>query len=166
MLRKLDAAYGKGELFLTGMLGRDSSLDADMEELQNKAVDYVVSLTSLEEIREKSPRYALSLESGEFHIRRCEFPIPDFGVPGRPEDFLDLVRQVSRDIRDGSRVAIHCAGGIGRTGTMATCVLLALDHPVPSALKHVHAAGSYPETDAQMKLVNWVSERLSCAKLQ
>ena len=166
MLRKLDAAYGKGELFLTGMLGRDSSLDADMEELQDKAVDYVVSLTSLNEIQEKSPRYAMAIASGDFRFSRCEFPIPDFGVPDQPEDFLDLVLQVSRDIREGKRIAIHCAGGIGRTGTMATCVLLALDHPVPSALKHVHAAGSYPETDAQMKLVNWVSERLSCAKLQ
>lgn len=51
------------------------------------------------------------------------FPIPDRGLPNTTlaEKFLsDLLT----DIRKGKHIAIHCRGGIGRTGIIAGGVLV------------------------------------------
>jgi protein-tyrosine phosphatase len=54
---------------------------------------------------------------------------------------------------------IHCGAGIGRTGTLAACVLLALGEPLAKAEQAVSAAGSHPETTAQRALVEWCAAR-------
>jgi protein-tyrosine phosphatase len=56
---------------------------------------------------------------------------------------------------NGQNVLLHCAAGIGRTGTAAACVLKRLGLPVDEALQRVREAGSNPETAVQSGLVNW-----------
>ncbi len=44
-------------------------------------------------------------------------------------------------LRDGKNVVVHCRGGLGRTGTVAACVLVALgDHSADEAITTVRAA--------------------------
>ena len=59
----------------------------------------------------------------------------------------------------GRRVLIHCGAGIGRTGTLAVCVLVALGQTRAEAEAVVRAAGSQPETPEQHALVGWWAGR-------
>ncbi len=52
-----------------------------------------------------------------------------------------------------------CAGGRGRTGTLATVVLIALGELLPDAKRAVKKAGSRPEVPAQKELVAWCAAR-------
>ena len=53
---------------------------------------------------------------------------------------------------------MHCAAGIGRTGTLAVCVLLALGLGAAEARAAVRSAGSSPQTAAQEDIVHWAAE--------
>ena len=58
-------------------------------------------------------------------------------------------------LRRGESVLLHCAAGIGRTGTAAACVLKALGLPAQHALQRVRDAGSNPQNAEQSGLVAW-----------
>jgi len=59
-------------------------------------------------------------------VRAQRFPIADCQAPSDIPAFAKSVRQVAEALRSGGAVAIHCGAGIGRTGTFAIGVLLAL----------------------------------------
>ena len=50
---------------------------------------------------------------------------------------------------------LHCAAGMGRTGSTAACVLKALGLDTAEALQRVRDAGSNPQNAQQSGLVNW-----------
>ncbi len=58
----------------------------------------------------------------ELGIELVHSPVPDFGVPAK-EQAAELVNSILGDIRSGKNILIHCMGGLGRTGTIAACVL-------------------------------------------
>jgi protein-tyrosine phosphatase len=49
---------------------------------------------------------------------------------------------------------LHCAAGMGRTGTVAACLLKRLGLPKEEALERVRQAGSNPESAVQTGLVD------------
>jgi protein-tyrosine phosphatase len=61
---------------------------------------------------------------------------------------------VADDLRAGESVLLHCAAGIGRTGTAAACVLKSLGLTRDEALERVRAAGSDPQSAAQSGLID------------
>ena len=67
--------------------------------------------------------------------------------------FHAAIGQVVDALRGGESVLLHCAAGIGRTGTAAACVLKHLGLPTAQALQRVREAGSNPETALQSGLV-------------
>ena len=52
-------------------------------------------------------------------------PIQDRNVPDSEGAVTKLVVQLERDLNRGKNVALHCRQGVGRTGLIAACVLLA-----------------------------------------
>ena len=58
-------------------------------------------------------------------------------------------------LRAGESVLLHCAAGLGRTGTAAACVLKALGLETREALQRVREAGSNPQNAEQSGLVHW-----------
>lgn len=149
-----------GRLFLCEMLGRCGPLGEYEKELAEAQIDRVLCLAPLEEVCQKSPDYAAKLERGQFGIPVDRFPIEDYGVP---EDSTGLVR-VARDyaarLQQGERMVIHCGAGVGRTGTVAICLLMALGLSLKDATARVEAAHSWPETEPQRALVERLGEEL------
>jgi len=88
------------------------------------------------------------------------FPVPDYSIPKDREAFLGLVQTVAQGLRSGERVLIHCGAGIGRTGTPAVSVLMALGMAHADAHEAVSDAGSGPETSGQEELAQWVAEAM------
>ena len=66
----------------------------------------------------------LEAEVKKAGIDFIHFPIKDVSVPTSIEDTQKLVLRILQEARAGKRVLIHCAGGLGRTGTIAGCVLV------------------------------------------
>ncbi len=82
-------------------------------------------------------------------------PIPDGGVPPEPAPARALVERIDRAAAAGRRVAVHCAGGLGRTGTVAGCWLRLRGLGPEEALAVLREVRSpdCPETEAQRELV-------------
>lgn len=161
LLRQLCLPSGiSGEIWLGPMPGRVHVLASDIAELQSRKIDRIVSLTPRTEIATKSPEYGAALTNG-LGIDVTPFPIEDFGVPNDELALLRLAVQVATDVRRGDRIFIHCAAGIGRTGTVAAIVLAALGIADAHAAQLVEQAGSRPETEPQRLLIFRLSKRLS-----
>jgi len=81
--------------------------------------------------------------------------------PEREADLLrDIVQVVVEELRAGRGVAVHCAGGTGRTGTVIACALGALGMPEADVLKYMTTVNSarskspgWPESDWQRSQV-------------
>ncbi|MFO1539916.1 MAG: ADP-ribosylglycohydrolase family protein [Chloroflexota bacterium] len=52
-------------------------------------------------------------------------PIRDLDVPADVEGFRALLAEIEGQLRAGRTVAVACVGGLGRTGTVAACLLRA-----------------------------------------
>lgn len=149
-----------GKLYLHSMPGRYEPFERTVAEIQMRGITEVICLVPLDEIEFKSPNYARALKNGGTPWRQVMFPIVDYGVPKEREAYLRLILQVVDSLRAGTNVLAHCGAGIGRTGTLAACVLTVLGVSVAEALETVHAAGSYPERPEQLDLVEWVAHSL------
>ena len=149
-----------GQLYLHSMPGRYESFEDAREEMTQREVTRVICLAPLEEVHRKSPDYAHVIEASDVPWVHKMFPVPDFGVPTSQAAFLNLGRSVAEHLREGERVLIHCGAGIGRTGTLAVSVLMALGMNKEDACKAIEQAGSGPETSDQRDLVQWVADQL------
>jgi predicted protein tyrosine phosphatase len=116
-------------------------------------ISLVVCLAEEREIRVKSPRYAEAIASASLPFERWEIPFPNGGIAEDHARFDTLVTLASASLSEGRRVLVHCAYGVGRTGTFARCVVHSLGVPPEVAAELVSTAGSCPETEAQRDLV-------------
>jgi ADP-ribosyl-[dinitrogen reductase] hydrolase len=69
------------------------------------------------------------------------FPIPDVSVPppDRHRDFDALVDRLRAELDGGSRVVVHCRGGLGRTGLTAAALLTTYGDDPNQAIARVRA---------------------------
>lgn len=142
-----------GELWLGPMPGRLHPLQDGLTAFGAKKIDGIVCLTPMDEIAGKSPDYASRLDQG-FPMPVTAMPSTDFGVPSDEAAFIRTAQEAARDIGAGRRIFVHCAAGIGRTGTFAACILIAMGFGETAALDTIRKAGSGPETDEQAALVH------------
>ena len=78
-------------------------------------------------------------------------PIPDGGVLPGPDPVAQLVEKITRRARDGKNIVIHCAGGLGRTGTIAGCLLVQHGSTAADSIHVLHQVRgrNCPETGGQ-----------------
>lgn len=162
MFRCVDLPAGvPGRLLLHSMPGRYEAIESVWHQVRNEAVCAIVCLVEKDELHEKSAEYAQALEAGTVPCSVLSFEIPDRGAPEDRNAFWTLAGDVARRLQSGEAVLIHCAGGVGRTATLAVCVLLALGEPVDNARSVVSRAGSTVETAPQSKIISWCASQVS-----
>ena len=149
-----------GRLLLHSMPGRHESWDAFVAEAQRVNLDTIVCLTPEEEIERKSPSYASARAEKRLPCGVENFVIPDLRAPTDTEKktFQAFVVNLANTLCAGKVCLMHCAGGIGRTGTVATCLLLELGVDINKAAHEVEHAGSYPEVAEQEDFIVWYSK--------
>ncbi|MBC7469873.1 MAG: tyrosine-protein phosphatase [Ramlibacter sp.] len=98
----------------------------------------------------------VGLAEGKLSFRWHDLPMPNFGLPEDPSAFRRNISRIAAALRDGDAVMLHCAAGLGRTGTAAACVLKALGVDQAEALERVREAGSNPQNAKQSGLVGWL----------
>jgi protein-tyrosine phosphatase len=138
-----------GRLWLQSMPGRREPWSAFLDEARLNRLDMLVCLNPLEEVAELSPAYHKAVAQGRMPFRWLHVPMRDFGLAADAAAFRQGVEQVAQGLRMGDRALLHCAAGMGRTGTMAACVLKRLRMPAAEALAAVSAAGSNPQSALQ-----------------
>ena len=70
----------------------------------------------------------------EVHI-----PVKDFSAPS-PEQIARGIAVISEAVAAGERAAVHCGGGLGRTGTLLACYLVDQGWEAEEAIDRVRAA--------------------------
>lgn len=122
--------------------------------MRESGIERVICLTPEGEIRLKSPEYAAVLERNGLPCEMEAFPIVDFGVPEDRDAFVSLVRGLGDRLREGERLLVHCSAGFGRSGMVATCVLVALGMGADVAREAVARAGAQPD----YAVVSWMGQ--------
>ena len=147
----------KGRLLLHSMPGFQEPLGEALDEIKREVVDEVLCLTSTREVEARSPEYARAIKNNTVGAGMRQFPITDMSADANPQAFAALAKDTAMRLQRGDTVLAHCAFGIGRTGTVATLVLMALGLAMPDALDRVIDAGSRPESMAQLQLIRTLS---------
>ncbi len=144
-----------GHLWLGSMPGRFETWSEFQAQALHAGLTQVVCLTPRSELTELSPPYDSAVAAGTLPFRWIHVPMRNFGLPENPAQFRRHVEQIAHGLRHGEAVLLHCAAGIGRTGSAAACVLKALGVEAELALQHVRDAGSNPQNAQQSGLVAW-----------
>lgn len=95
-------------------------------------------------------------------LREAHLPVKDFAAPSS-EQMKRGMGEIFESLGVGEVVAVHCGGGLGRTGTVLACYLLESSEGLGAeeAVRRVRALrpGSV-ETPAQLAVVRaWAGQR-------
>src|SRR5262249_37017300 len=125
-------------------------LEDETASWRRQGLDVVVSLLEDSEIAdlELSTEESMCERAG---LRFVRFPIPDRGVPRSTQAVSELVSSLVAELRQRRGVGIHCRMGIGRSASLAVCVLSALGMPIENAWDAVQRSRgmSVPDTMEQ-----------------
>ena len=141
---------GKGFLAVSAHPAHSGDAAMTIRELAAQGVQQVVSLLDPDEARELGLQNEAELVNGQ-SMEFVSFPIRDMGLPGSVDDFARLSFRLFRQVDEGINTLIHCRAGIGRSGLLASAVLLHGGTGVQQAFVQVsHMRGCrVPETAQQ-----------------
>ena len=127
--------------------------------LARVGADGLICLCERHELADRYPGYVAWLDRAAPE-RANWFPVPDLGVRS-PDEHRLLVDQTVVRLRCGAGLIAHCAAGIGRSGTLAVAVLLAIGIDEGAALELVAASRptAGPEVGAQADLITLLADR-------
>lgn len=134
-------------------------MDAWVAQAKSEGVTFVLSMLSENEVGE----FGLAAE-GEWLGRRSisftRYGVIDYGVPEK-DSLHGMVAGLRDEMGKGGHVHIHCAGGKGRAGTVASCVLIGDGVDPAEAVRRVSEARGVPvpETTKQLDFVTEFSTR-------
>lgn len=138
-----------GRVWLSPMPGRLQPWDGFVADARAAGLTRIVCLTPREEIAELSPDYAAAIENHTLPCQWQALPMRNYGVAQELQGFKAGVEEMAVALGGGDVLLLHCAAGIGRTGTAAACLLKRLGLNTDAALQQVREAGSNPESARQ-----------------
>jgi len=138
----------------------DDWLDDDIARLRSEGIDTILSLLTTEE--EKNLGLLKEGSVAKTHgITFVSFPIPDMQVPSSRSRVSNVVAAIDSELSAGRNVFIHCRQGIGRTGLIASCLLLKSGWTPQKAMEHLSEARGLPvpETEEQRRWLHDYASR-------
>jgi photoactive yellow protein len=125
-------------------------LDDDIEALVRRGITTVVTL-------EEQP--VNRAELARAGIEPIHFPINDMRAPDE-QAARQLARDILARIEGNERVAVHCRGGQGRTGTILAAVLIERGHTAAQSIELLRSLfARYIESDEQLAFVQRLGSR-------
>uniref|UniRef100_A0A7C1T4J0 Phosphatase n=1 Tax=Agrobacterium albertimagni TaxID=147266 RepID=A0A7C1T4J0_9HYPH len=114
--------------------GRAGNLVDEVDALKATGIDLVLSLIQDTEYPDLAA-FAVAMDVNRLEWVRM--PLAPGGVPGNVDEWPDIRAKLVGSIASGSVVAIHCWGGLGRTGVVAADLLMAFGFTAEEAISHV-----------------------------
>jgi protein-tyrosine phosphatase len=144
-----------GKLALAARPRGGDWLEDDLANWKQAGIDTVLSLLT----RQEEDDLDLRKESDAARrqgIEYVSFPIADRQIPASKAKFASTVEKLGETLSSGKNVLAHCRQGIGRSGLVATCLLVAKGCDPESAMKKVSAARGVPvpETPEQKEWIH------------
>ena len=99
--------------------------------LLERGIDCFLDLTQPQEL----DPYDAALPPTSRYLRRS---ITDHGTPRHPQEMAEILGCLHGALDEGRRVYLHCRAGIGRTGTVAGCLLVELGFAGEEALAELN----------------------------
>ena len=120
----------------------------------------IVFLNERYELEDRYPDYVEWLTTNR-DGHAVWFPIPDLHAPSL-EAIRPLLADLQRRLSAGERLLLHCGAGIGRAGTVATCLLMLMGVARDDALQTVaaHRPTCGPEVGSQRDLIDELARML------
>jgi protein-tyrosine phosphatase len=121
-------------------------LEDEVRAWRQEGINLVVSLLEKEEIAELdiAGEPAICKAQG---IEYVSFPIADRGVPSSAAAMEELVHGLEARLTEGTKIAVHCRAGIGRSALLAACLLMSFGVDLDSAFERIHLARGCPVPD-------------------
>jgi len=139
-----------------------ADLDVDLKALGRAGVARLVLLVEDQELARWSDATIVQ-RAMAFGVEVRRYPVPDGHAPASTAEMDAILASVTEARADGD-VAVACMGGVGRTGTVAACALVAAGWQIAAAISRVREL-RHPlavETVAQERFVQmYWSERQS-----
>jgi protein-tyrosine phosphatase len=145
--------FAGGNLAIMAAPRPAEQIEAIILDWKDEGVDVIVSLLEESEIPGLTQAERSLCE--EVGVEFFSFPVRDKTVPDSADTLAVIARRLADRIVAGKSVAIHCRAGIGRSTTLAACVLILLGVEGDIALDMIAAARGLevPETEAQRQWV-------------
>ena len=129
-------------------------LARDLADLSEQGVGRMILLVEDAELeRWGDPR--IVERAAEYGVEIMRHPMPDGGTPASLAEMDAIMEELQRGLGRSS-VAVACMGGVGRTGMVAACALVADGMPAGDAIAHVRSV-RHPEaveTEQQRSFVH------------
>ncbi|MCC6589746.1 MAG: dual specificity protein phosphatase family protein [Bryobacterales bacterium] len=137
-------------------------LDDETRAWRRAGIHLVVSLLELGEIAQLGlgdERQAAENQGIGF----ISFPIPDRGVPASTAAAISAIGRIGTQLDDGRNVALHCRQSVGRSGLIATALLMNSGMKAEDAMNLVSSARGLPVPETREQR-DWL-EQLSFSGL-
>jgi protein-tyrosine phosphatase len=154
-----------GKLALASRPRGGDWLEEEMAGWRRSGIDTVLSLLTPEE--EKDLDLKPEAREAKAHgMKFASLPIPDRQVPNSESELSAVLDGIDADLSAGKNVVIHCRQGIGRTGLVAACLLVAKGQTPEDAVKTLSSArgNAVPETTEQRHWIDHYAAVLASTK--
>jgi protein tyrosine phosphatase (PTP) superfamily phosphohydrolase (DUF442 family) len=145
-----------GKLALAARPRGGDWLDDEMTTWKRSRIDAIVSLLTPDEERE----FQLEQEGSRAEAHGMEFlslPIRDRQVPDPQIDLNSTLHRINALLSSGRNVLVHCRQGIGRTGLVASALLINKGMAPEAAVELVSAARGMPVPETSEQRC-WIDE--------
>lgn len=136
-------------------------MGAVLDDLQAAGIGVVLSMLPASEARALGAGNEPDL-CAQRGIVFLSHPVADFALP-EMLPFAGLVADLAQRLKAGAHIAVHCRAGIGRSGMVAACTLVALGGTAAQAVAAVSAARgvSIPDTVEQGKFIAFFGQGMA-----
>ena len=132
-LTSLPGKHGASVRYPGRVYRRD--LDEDLRSLADAGVQLLVLLVEDHELERWGNPDIVEL-AGAHGLRVERWPMIDGTAPATIDEMRDIIASIGR-ARESGDVAVACMGGVGRTGTVAACALVAAGMTAADAIAEV-----------------------------